>query len=552
MRRETRAAVRLGAVIVAPALALGLVADYALTVLALELAAGAAAASSSGLGAHAALGVQTGRRSVRVAHVGVGLVLGVAYRAALEWNHTRRHIRPLHLALGELLGVPRAVRPRSWIALPRDYATRENAKITVKLPKGFALTSDVTREAVAEVIRAILGLEAASHKWHLAGDHPRAVFTVQTPPPDKVTLADIREAIRRGSDSVLTLGLGRGRREVACDFGFEPHVLISAASGAGKSIAIRTLVAQALHHGAIVLVLDIKRLSHAWCKGLPNVRYCRSIEEIHAALLWLGGEVLRRAEAADESADADGEVEPGSIGPRIIVLCEEVNATAQRLNAHWRKIRDKDDAKVSPAIECLADVSFMGRQVLCNLLCAGQMTTARALGSGEVRESFGYRLLSRWSLQAWRMLAGEIWPPPAGTRHKGRWQAVCAGQATEVQIAYLTSTEARELSTSGTVTEFPPLELPAEAAVHGGDGAAVIPLRAKPLISLREAVTSGIIPIPEGSTAARTLEAVRRARTRDGAEFPAPAEGGEPGRRALYDPDALAAWARNRPRAGVA
>jgi hypothetical protein len=118
-------------------------------------------------------------------------------------------------------------------------------------------------------------------------------------------------------------------------------------------------------------------------------------------------------------------------------------------------------------------------------------------------------------------------------------------------VLFMTPAEAREYSLSGVVTEFPPLELPAAAAVRGGDGAEVIPLRPAAPIGLRQAVASGIIPVPEGSTAARTLEAARTARKQD-AEFPAPAEGGGPGREALYDPQALERWARNRPRAGVA
>lgn len=75
-------------------------------------------------------------------------------------------------------------------------------------------------------------------------------------------------------------------------------------------------------------------------------------------------------------------------------------------------------------------------------------------------------------------------------------------------------------------------------------------LRSGRLVGLREAIDLGIIPVRQGATAARALEAVRKARQWD-STFPAPAEGGEVGREALYRPGELAAWARNRPRAGV-
>jgi hypothetical protein len=323
MRREARAGVRLGSVAFALALAVGLVADYAATVLALELACGASVATSSGLGARAALEVQSGRRWVRPTHLGLGLLGGVAYRAALEALHTRRAVRPLHLALGELVGVPRAVRPKSWLTVPRHYATREGARIVARLPKGFALTSDVTREAVAEVVRTVLGLEAVAHKWHLAGPRPRVVFTVQTPPPDKVRLADVREQLAKIADTELLIGQGRGRAPVTWSTSDDsPHSCLSCGSGGGKSATARALVAQHLARGGVALILDIKRLSHAYARGLAAVRYCRDIAEIHDALIWLAGEIDRRNEAADAGSDIDGNTDGVDIGPRILIVVE--------------------------------------------------------------------------------------------------------------------------------------------------------------------------------------------------------------------------------------
>jgi hypothetical protein len=552
VRRELRAAVRLGGLLGGLGVTYGLVVAWAVTVLALESAAAAAVAASSALGVLAALTVQSGRAWVRPTHVGLGVLGGVAYRAALNWSHTRRHVRPLHLALGELVGVPRSVRPKSWLEVPRSFATRPGVKIVARLPQGFALTADVSRQAIADAVCATLGLESVSHKWHLAGNHPRVVFTTHTPPPAEVRLADVRDLLGKLAETALLIGLGRGRERIEWDQAADsPHLLLSCGSGGGKSVTARALIAQHLARGGICLILDVKRLSHAFARGLPNVRYCRTAQEIHEALLWLGAEVDKRADLADQGADVDGNTDHVNVGPRVLVIVEELNATIGRLNKYWASIRSKDDPKQSPAVDALADVAFMGRQVLVNLVLIGQMITARAVGGPEVRENASVRILGRHTVNNARMLVPEIWPPPRASRHRGRMQVCISGTAHETQVLFMTPAEAREYSLSGVVTEFPPLELPAAAAVCGGDGAEVIPLRPAAPIGLRQAVASGIIPVPEGSTAARTLEAARTARKQD-AEFPAPAEGGGPGREALYDPQALERWARNRPRAGVA
>lgn len=553
LRREVRAAVRLGLVVGGVGVGYGLVFAYAATVLALESATAAAVASSSALGVLAALTVQSGRAWVRPAHVGLGVVGGVAYRAALDWSHTRRRVRPLHLALGDLIGVPRAVRPKSWIDLPRDYATRPGAKFTVRLPQGFALTAEVTRQAIADAACAVLGLEAVSHKWHLAGNRPRVVFTVQIPPPSKVGLADVRELLGTLAETALLVGLGRGREPVVWELDADsPHACLSMGSGGGKSATARGLVAQHLARGGICLILDVKRLSHSWAKGLPSVRICRDIAEIHDALIWLQGELDRRNEAADEGADLEGNTDHVDIGPRILVVAEELNATAARLIKHWAKNKTKDDPKISPAVEALGDALFMGRAVKVNVIAIAQMLTARVVGGGEARENLGCRILARFTLNNWRVLVPEVWPAPRSSRHRGRMQVCVSGDVRETQGVFMTPAEARELATSGEVAEFPAFVMPAGAEVRGGDGASATPMRGVTPgpIGLREAVASGVVPIAEGSTAARTLEAVRKARQED-SEFPEAAESGGPGREALYDPETLERWARNRPRAGA-
>ena len=86
-------------------------------------------------------------------------------------------------------------------------------------------------------------------------------------------------------------------------------------SGAGKSVTARFFGAQMLYLGAILLILDPKRISHMWARGLPNVAYARDDEELHNALLWLAAEADRRNRVADMAADIEGRVN-ANVGPR--------------------------------------------------------------------------------------------------------------------------------------------------------------------------------------------------------------------------------------------
>lgn len=479
--------------------------------------------------------------------IGAGVALGAlgawrAYTAVRMWAHVRRWVRPLHLALGRALGTPLGIAPRSWLDVPRDYAGREGAQITVRLPEGFNNTGEDSKRVVREIVATKLALENPSANWHLAGRSPSVTFTVAVPPPPRVSYAEVRELAAAAKPAAPLAGLGRGRKPVYVDFDQDsPHAIFSMSSGTGKSVVLRTLVAQELARGAVALVLDIKRLSHAWARGLPNVRYCRDIAEIHEALLWLGAETDKRNRIADEGADIDGNTDHVDVGPRIIVLAEELNATSVRLASYWRQIKEKEDPNSSPAIEALGDVFFMGRQVKVNILAVAQMFTARTVGGPEARENAGVRILGGYTLNNWRMLVPEIWPAPKKSRVKGRVQICIAGTAHETQIAFFTPAEARELATSGTVALFP-------AQTQGSDAestAAPVRLhvaRTAPPIGLRQAVAEGIVPIG--------LEAIRKARTRD-PEFPAPRAEGDGGEQ-LYDRDELTAWARNRPRAAKA
>ncbi|MFE4024498.1 pRL2-11, partial [Streptomyces sp. NPDC059101] len=277
------------------------------------------------------------------------------------------------------------------------------------------------------------------------------VLVSQSPrPPSKVLFSDpeVRKIIEGMPESAPLIGLSHRGRVVSVDLDSEsPHVLVSAGTGGGKSVILRAIFAQLLKNGAQGAVLDRKRHSHKWVRGLSGVGYYRDIEDIHDALIALGEEGERRNRIVDEWEGDDREA---PVGPRMAILLEEANATIGKLKRYWTKIRDpKHDPKESPAIDALGEILFMGRAVKMHVLLVAQSATAAALGGPEMRENFATRILARYTRNAWNMLVPEVQPAPKSTRHVGRAQVVLGGAAHETQVVFFTDSEAREWAELG-------------------------------------------------------------------------------------------------------
>jgi hypothetical protein len=131
-------------------------------------------------------------------------------------------------------------------------------------------------------------------------------------------------------------------------------------------------------------------------------------------------------------------------GPRTLVIAEELNATIAQIRAWWDEVREKGQPKIPPAVRAFRELLFMGRSAKINVLAIAQMLTALTTGGPESRENFGIRCLARYTRNNWQMLVPEAAMPRA-SRTLGRWQVVVRGVATECQVCYLTTAEARLL-----------------------------------------------------------------------------------------------------------
>ncbi|MFE2513326.1 pRL2-11 [Streptomyces naganishii] len=386
--------------------------------------------------------LQTGGISAASAAAAGGLAYGLLTRERRELM--REWVTPLHQALAVPLGIAEQTDPRRYLHIPKNFSD-DDAEIRVDLPVHLRFSRDV----VADLITQKLALEGVTFSWHPAGRKPYVLVKKTRKPPKKAAFKDpkVRELVAKAPESAPLIGIGTGGKTVAVDLDAEsPHILVNASTGGGKSVTLRCITCQMLHHGSQAFILDYKRISHPWARGIPGVTYCADIADIHDALVQLGWEGRRRTRVADElGIDAD----PDAIGPRLLILLEEVNATLRQLARYWDRIRESGDPKTSPAIDALMEILFMGRQVRMHVLLVAQSATARALGGPEVREQFATRILARYSMNAWRMLAPEIHPAPKSTKHPGRAQVVIGGTARETQVLFFTDAEAREWATTG-------------------------------------------------------------------------------------------------------
>jgi hypothetical protein len=423
----------------------------------------------------------------------------------LRWAPER-----LQLGLWLLQAKARPVTDRLEVFRRPGEQVGPRIELTVKTPY---LTKE-QRQLVSSIITSKIPVADLVESWHQVGPQVRARWTVRKRPPAVVGHDQVLEHWQRLQEWEFYVGQGAGDNPVVISLRDDsPHIAVSAGSGAGKSVLAQLVAVQVLARGGQVTILDRKG-SHRWALGLHGVDYCTKPGQMHAALVRLAG-------LADERNDlALHEDEGWDPGPRHLVICEELNATIGQLTNFWAEERGKGDPKRSPAISALADLLFMGRSAKVNVLAIAQMLTARAIGGPEARENFGVRCLARYTANAWKMLVPEAGMPRA-SRTLGRWQIVIGGQATEVQVAYLTTAQARALAK-------PPEGLDSALACNvPGDG---------DMMTLRDAIDAGVLPW--------RYEAAKKRLQRRVGKPPAPR--GKRGTADLYARKELADWASGR------
>ena len=468
---------------------------------------------------------------------------------ARGWRHRRRWVRPLEVALRPQLGYPPNMPARSWLSVPRDLADDPDG-IRVYLPAGF-VGRPRERDLIEATVTAKLALGDVNVAWRLVSRNHYVHFTAKARPPAKVMFRDssVRQVIERAKPSRPVIGLAAGGRPVGVDLDSEsPHMAVSAGTGAGKSNMLRVIAAQLMHHGASLVILDLKRRSHRWAKGLEGVTYCRDVAEIHRTLVELAAEAMDRNVQADQYGD---DQEPP--WQRRVVVMEELNSTMEELTAYWRD--ELGEKGASAAVRAYRQILFMGRAVQVHLLTAAQLFTAQSAGGPAARAQYGTIVMSRFNQRAWKMLLPEITPVPKAGRQPGRGWVALGGEADETQIVFMTERETREWAASGKSSAVAVSRSPADREFLGESTATVAARPALTLVTGESAdeAPEGLVSLWQASIdkgdawVPLRYDHLRKAAERGG-EFPAPVE--VVGRKRLYTTESLQRWAANRKQTG--
>lgn len=486
----------------------------------------------------------------------------------LDWSHHRKLVIPLYqtstLITGQsvVFGRSHGDNHKKYIHVPRDFRTNDKARIRFVVPETWEAQPG-QQARLRTLITQRLGGD-----WDMIPkltEYPPSIEFVKSPaPPDKVTFADIKSALEKGSLNIIILGIGTRDKIISINLDSEsPHIAISMGTGGGKTSLIRLIVAYLMRHGCERIdIIDPKRVSHNWARDIPGVYIHRTMtkqmEAIHNFRL--------RMESRYDALDTDDTL----TFPRHVLIIEEQNSWMGYAQTYWadyrRGLEPAERGKVPPRNPAVADLGFclfQGRQANMNIFSIYQRQSAAASGGGDLRENYGALLAARMKPQTWKILTGSSqMPKEARSRINGRGIFVLGDEYHPVQFAYLR--EAKEKDWPGVprerwideAYEYAMSGVRARADQNGqgtepGNLVSVPEPASQPdmpgsrgdgsdePVTLREAIDAGIVPMRYPA-----LRKARQRAERDG-NFPA----GIPGSAGTaYKPSDLRAWFATRGR----
>jgi len=358
-------------------------------------------------------------------------------------------VEPVAAVAAEILDISHQRNAAEWVSVPRDFAEPGGHPVQIDLPRRFT-ASEAQRKRLVQAVRPRLGAMELRDEWLLKGRYPRLELSMPPAPPKMALFIDYVSMLRGTVEYEPFLGVvADGSLLAAQMVDASPHVALSAGSGAGKSKLIAQIIAQALYWGWFVIILDWKVESHEWAKGLSGVRYVSDVAALHDECVRIGDEVdVRRMLSPDLRMRR----------PRVLIVREEWNITAEQLSNYWAELRAQEMRRPpderefmplrSPAITAMSKLDGAGRSFgMFDLLVAQRMSNRVFNGNTDARESFGLRLLSRYTMQTWKMLTSIKYVKKPSVL--GRWVAVVNDEAQQFQAILGSDEEWREFAQEG-------------------------------------------------------------------------------------------------------
>jgi hypothetical protein len=240
-------------------------------------------------------------------------------------------------------------------------------------------------------------------------------------------------------DDEYTLGVdGKGEAETFNLVDDSPHMFVSAPSGCGKSVVAANIATQTLVRGGSAVFLDVKRISHRWAKNLPGVTYAVEVDEIANVLVSVAAEVRRRMKIIEEYP---GKVKDAPVGPRIVLLAEEINSMMGELEEFERGLPPRGVYRPRRAFR---DILNLGRAARVHVVAFAQYPDTKLIPK-PVIEAFGTRILIQHTNESWKALAWSLGYSPPAPQKMGRGLIIRGNKAIETQFLFLEEEECAQL-----------------------------------------------------------------------------------------------------------
>lgn len=329
------------------------------------------------------------RQALRL-HAGVAMKVranpsGLVYTAALqEAAPSDDSHAELTRKVKAVFGTGASVRPDS-VTTDGDAIT----KFVVAHAIGHKLTGEFRKRLIEQNLSELLGwawraswdMTASTVTFELKPTLPLIVYP--TPVPEVTSL---EQAVSEYRQTRLDFGVDLDMNPQQWNPLDSPHCLTAGKTGAGKTVYLKTLVAQASRRGWAIVLIDFKGGSYSDLVDWPNVHIVSSdpydsIATIHRMYALMND---RNARGRWDQKVWDNNV------PYLIVI-DEFTQLTEVIKRVWALAKPKGGPKDPPTVTELGELARLCRTARMHLVVGMQRPDADFL-STEVRDNFGNKV----------------------------------------------------------------------------------------------------------------------------------------------------------------
>lgn len=356
-----------------------------------------------------------------------GFFLGLFWLWLLgrRWHRNRTLIAPMAEGLEGLLMQAKLEIVKAFV-MADAYLTIPAGKFGHLSLPGHFRASPKEREMVEHYVNSRIPRDV-DFKWVTNVPKPRLEFHAVPEPVSMVMFNEYLALMEECKPGEVFMGLDNlTHKPYYGSFNTDdPHWGASVGSGGGKSTWLLNIIAQVLHNdlGAMASCIDPKITSLVALEGVPGVRIendPRRIPDMWKLVADLKAKLFERLDL--QKADPTAEFSCH------LLIIDEINTFAAMTKKMWGSLGNKGVADVWSDI---AYILWMGRVVNIHVVAVGQRLDDKSTGNIGLRDSLGFRALSRYKKNQWDMLFSGRFQKPH--KKKGQWIFESSDEQTWVQ-----------------------------------------------------------------------------------------------------------------------